>query len=536
MKTILFKVTLLDDVIISASSATEGQHESLDYLPGSLFLGAIAQQIYDEITPQEAWTLFHSGEFKFHDALPVINQKISYPMPFCYHELKGEGYKKEDNKDKIDADKIYNLAVDKAPEGRQPKQLRSAYLTEQGDVYQPKTDYRMMTAIDAKKASAAEGQLFGYDALVAGQTYYFSLNAPKTHQDLTEKVKTHLTGYLKLGRSRTAHYGRVQVEYLDEVQSEKLLPLVDKTHSKTALTLWLLSDLALVDEKGNPTLEPKPTYLGLSNLNLPKESKWIADKSFIRTRRYSPFNAYRKSYDQERYVIARGSVLHFELSQPLSESESAALTQLGRYQELGLGQIAVNPTLLSTLHPNWQSESEVRFKVLFIEEPELETQPISALLDLIAESNGHVAMELKVEHVVNQVIDELKDVILSARHFYGILDHAIFESVPNKTQWGNLKSKANDYRNQPDQLWTALFNEKDGMIRNRSGWEIAINPTQKLYQKMEALLQRINPTKDDKDKEYSDISFPLFIGHLAVKMQQNEWSLPDFVKKENKND
>ena len=46
-------ITLQDDLVISASSATTGGHESLDYLPGSLLFGVAASRLYAELKKQD---------------------------------------------------------------------------------------------------------------------------------------------------------------------------------------------------------------------------------------------------------------------------------------------------------------------------------------------------------------------------------------------------------------------------------------------------------------------------------------------------
>ena len=87
MKTLYFKCTLLTDVIITQSAATDGHQSTLDYIPGSNFLGICAKpprsaekinrrslllshiQFKTTIillgTPQEPRDLFPSAVFEF---------------------------------------------------------------------------------------------------------------------------------------------------------------------------------------------------------------------------------------------------------------------------------------------------------------------------------------------------------------------------------------------------------------------------------------------------------------------------------------
>ena len=105
-----FVITLTQDVIVSASSATAGQHQSLDYLPGSLFLGLAASRGYAELNTHEAWTLFHSGSVRFLDALAFIDKEPSYPAPLSLHTYKGERAQQSQGH-RLDTQKVFDPAL-----------------------------------------------------------------------------------------------------------------------------------------------------------------------------------------------------------------------------------------------------------------------------------------------------------------------------------------------------------------------------------------------------------------------------------------
>ena len=44
MSILKFKCTLLSDVILNQKAATEGPNQTLDFIPGSCFLGIVASQ------------------------------------------------------------------------------------------------------------------------------------------------------------------------------------------------------------------------------------------------------------------------------------------------------------------------------------------------------------------------------------------------------------------------------------------------------------------------------------------------------------
>lgn len=62
MKQMKFKVTLSTDVVLNVKSATDGNNQTLDFIPGNNFLGIVAGRLYQKVDTQTAWTLFHSGK------------------------------------------------------------------------------------------------------------------------------------------------------------------------------------------------------------------------------------------------------------------------------------------------------------------------------------------------------------------------------------------------------------------------------------------------------------------------------------------
>ena len=89
MKIQPLKITTLEEVVISERAANEGSHASLDYLPGATFLGAIAARLYEDLSEQEAYQVFHSGKVRFGNALPLSqDEQQTYPMPLCWYKNK----------------------------------------------------------------------------------------------------------------------------------------------------------------------------------------------------------------------------------------------------------------------------------------------------------------------------------------------------------------------------------------------------------------------------------------------------------------
>ena len=76
MTTLKFRCTLLSDVILNQKAASEGQNRTLDFIPGSCFLGIVADKIYSDKSGIEALNLFHNGTVIFGDAHPVCEYYV----------------------------------------------------------------------------------------------------------------------------------------------------------------------------------------------------------------------------------------------------------------------------------------------------------------------------------------------------------------------------------------------------------------------------------------------------------------------------
>ena len=120
MKTLQFKCKLLSDVILNQRAATEGNQESLTFIPGNCFLGIVAKD-YMNFQPQEQAEIFHSGHVRFGDAHPASKdaktRSLHIPASLFYPKLKSlseESY----------IHHFYSRSDDKNGAGGQPQQLK----------------------------------------------------------------------------------------------------------------------------------------------------------------------------------------------------------------------------------------------------------------------------------------------------------------------------------------------------------------------------------------------------------------------------
>ena len=453
MRTATVDITLLQPAVFSLQSGSAGAHRGLDYIPGSTLLGHTASRLYAELSEDDAWTVFHSGRVRFGDGLPLLGLSPSAPMPLCWHAMKGGSAAQLG---RLIRENLFDPSLEQGNESRQPVQIRSGYVTESGDLVMPPRVQTLKTAIDPESGRAADGQLFGYEAIAAGQRFRALLQSDAdVPDDLWNRILAAMEGRARLGRSRSAQYGSVEMR-VDSAPDVARSPVA----TTNELTLWLLSDLAL-ETAGQPSLAPHPGSMGL-----PNGSRWLPEASFLRPRSYSPYNAYRRHHDSERQVIARGSVLRFALPGPLDAATVEVLEAgIGLFIESGLGRVAINPPMLSTSPPRFAGAKR-------------QSESRSSASARAAATESAFARGLKARH------ERLHgtDLDLKARelhHQYNdVVERALrydsFSERPKASQWGRLKQLASDHRHDPAALMQALFDKDSGALRPRrgTGWDI----------------------------------------------------------------
>lgn len=327
---------LLSDAIFSRSSATIGVPSSLDAPPGAALLGFVAPELYRQ-HPDQAFAATHLGALRFSDGLPVVGDDVFVPLPLSWHQRKG-------------ASEVVDFShPSHTNTSRQNfQQIRGGWVRGPGGNVQRYSVPRrssMRTAI-SESGTAREGLLYGFEAITRGQCFLFRVSADDgALLDTAVRLLTEQT--IHIGRSRGAEFGECSLKQDSRFTWPASAPPVDGT-----LRVLCLSDLALRDpHTGLPTLIPTAEACGL-----PAHYRFEPSRSFVRTRRYSPFNGTRARPDLERQVITAGSVLVWSNATGDFAAAQAALTRgLGEYTSAGLGQVVANPAVLDAATPSIRS-------------------------------------------------------------------------------------------------------------------------------------------------------------------------------------
>ena len=330
MRELKFEITFKSPIILEAASNAQGKMSLLDFIPGSAFLGMAASR-YSEFS--DPFKIFHSGAVKFCDASPIKNGKEFFKVPLSYfHE-------------KLDSSKIYNHHLlckyndndrDKFEDFIQLKQMRSGYINDENEQLSFVYDFSQKSAYDKEARRSKDSQMYGYEAFRAGQKWKFGVKFNESvSQNEIDLVKETLERSTRLGKSKSAEYGAVKIEFIGEQKDENK----NFTPPEKYTFIYAKSRLALIDENGNPSYDVKYILPNLSQNNIDY------GKTQIRVSQFTPYNSARATKDYERICINKGSVIALK---DLSSEQIAELKNgVGAYLSEGFGEVLINPLFLS---------------------------------------------------------------------------------------------------------------------------------------------------------------------------------------------
>ena len=325
-----FRCTLLSGVILNVKSASEGNNKTLDFIPGSNFLGIAASSLYGELAPEDTLKIFHSGKVRFGDAHPAAGKMRTLRIPSMMYYPKGKRIE-----DGVYLYGHYDRSRDARGENGSPMQLKQCrngfYAFRDRVATRVVTDmnFALKSAYDADRRRSRDGAIFGYESLCKGLELYFDVETEGLSDSLKDKVRKSLVGIRHVGRSRTAQYGLVRIEEASYSEVKSSGP------SGKMVTVYADSRLIFLDECGWPTFRPSASQLGCPG------GRVVWEKSQVRTFQYSPWNAARQAFDTDRCGIEKGSVFVVETDGCPDRSG-----YVGAYNNEGFGKVIYNPEFL----------------------------------------------------------------------------------------------------------------------------------------------------------------------------------------------
>lgn len=448
----VFRIDLLDDVILSLDSATAGQHRSLDFIPGSVLLGVVARHYERFAARGIAWDVFHSGRVRFGNAYPLVEGQPTVPVPLSWQTPKYPDEIEDAAPDGVSL--VRDASVEATPAREQWEQLRGGFVSTGFRLAQVEKRYRRMTAIDReRRGHSRTAHLFGYEAIAAGQSFWFELDVDGDPVIADDIARCLTDGEIRLGKSRGAEFGRARVSTFAGNAPSRSGAV---TEGAGCVLVHALSDLAFIDRTtGTPSARPTPEDFGLAG--------WSLDlsRSFIRTRRYSPYNAHRRSFDGERLVVTMGSVLRFERGDgpALDENAMARLRDLersgvGLHRQEGLGAVAIN---------SWCLGEPTRF--LSKASPEHgRSAPVPA--DALARLMTRRYVDTALTAFVHRIAEDYEKLFLKLYHEVAgearRSGQRVEDAAPTRAQWGEVRRAAGRAASI-DGLRSALFDPNAGI-------------------------------------------------------------------------
>ncbi len=457
MKQIKFKCRLLSDIILSEKAATEGTQRTLDYIPGNVFLGIVAGQIYNEMGDFDkatvekkmvAFDLFHSKKVRFGDAHPLINETRAVRIPVSWYLNKGE---------KLSEGKIFFFPVDiEVPK----TQCRSEFIFKTDDAHfdqvKPETNFAIKSAYDKNLRRSKDEAMYGYQSLEAGMEFCFEVEFEDAiSNELVMQVTQCLVGKRTIGRSKTAQYGQVNIEV---VPNYSIGFKEEQAIENNCTYLYAESRLLFLDDNGQPVIHMDGEAYGLKGATVD------LTRSQIRTFRYAPYNFKRQSRDSDRFGIEKGSVIC--LNRAIEEQEKAEIKRgIGLYLNEGFGKVLVNPEFLKTSEKGIQGKAAFSFKAIVketsgeteVEKLKLEQAKKSVENDLVYKYLQKAKTKEKEQF---DIFEKVEEFVSKHKELFNSKDNTF------SSQWGTIRTKAIQAKSFTD-FKNELFSN-EGFLRSGS--------------------------------------------------------------------
>lgn len=424
----------MTDIIISQSAATEGNQQSLDFIPGSNFLGIVASQLYNEDNKDICHEIFHSGKVRFGDAHPSIGDERGLRIPAAWYTPKLDRESEIWVHHRI---KEYDDTLKQ----KQLKQCRSGFYTF-NDSLATKIDvlksFAIKSAYDSDRRGSKEGSMFGYESIAKGVEMIFEVAIDDdVSDDIVTKIEESLIGDRRVGSSRSAQYGVVKICKINSVEP---ISSIDHEEDKTkTVVVYADSRLIFLDKYGLPTFTPSEEDFGLTTGN--SNIDW--SKSQIRTFQYAPWNAKRQTRDADRCGIEKGSVI---VITDVKKDENIN-TYVGLYQNEGFGHIHVNPAFL-----NAADKGQSNFSFKKVDKPKANTPKSDNSAGETSKQSNISPLLCYLKNKQQEEVDVLN--IYKKVNEFVTKSASIFTSAKFASQWGKVRSIA------------ALCNSKEDLINN----------------------------------------------------------------------
>lgn len=366
MKAIVYTITLEEPLLATSLQGDPNSSISLPYLPGSMLRGALINQYIqqhggtaalDPTRDEPARSLFFSGSTRYLPAYPINEHTRTLPTPRCLFYGKYVALDQAGNKianlHHLDWTFEERRRCEQNPQHGDFKPLNTPFCVIDDDditLCDPARTLTIHTQRDRRRGRATRdsGAIFRYEALAAGQSFQGVVLVDDDNH--SQQVHTLLASkpIRWLGRSRSAHYGRVKLHVEHELTDwHEMGTSPADLAAATPHTLLLLSDTLLCTPQGQVAASVDADTLALA-LELPTGAVTIDPaRSFSASVLQGGYNASAKLPLPQQPALAAGSLITFTLTQPLPTKAVQRLYEqgIGLRRAEGFGRIGLNPEL-----------------------------------------------------------------------------------------------------------------------------------------------------------------------------------------------
>ena len=371
MNGFVYKLILLEPVLANSLGGDPNSARTLPFVPGAVMRGAVirAYQAKNKLreldaTDEETRRLFFNGATRYLHAYPKDNktENRSLPSPLSWRKLKNIDWSRGESDDKR---RLLDLRVEIPTKGEQFKGMGEGvfWVLREDTAYglDRAEQINLHTQRDSIKGKATEehGAIFRYEALPVGMQL-MGVILTQSEKD-AEKVKGLIDGQtVYLGKSRTAGYGLVKIEVVEELKElfyswseykkvyadpEAYNPDYDNQYEKqdaAQFTLTMLSETIVRNDEGQYTLDPIPAIC--SQLKLSEDYEIRTKPIFRQAEVVGGFNRKWRMPLPQTIAIAAGSVFVIESNLPIHKEQLHRLMDegIGERRAEGMGRVAID--------------------------------------------------------------------------------------------------------------------------------------------------------------------------------------------------
>jgi len=478
--------------------------ETLDYLPGTYLLAVLTKRLWkknSELGDKFSAAIMAENLIATHAYLEVEGTR-GRPVPFAWFS------------EKLNSENYYNLLRHAPEEGApQIKGTRAGYV---GSVWQSPKDVKKEVTThntvedESQRPSSDVGGVYSYEAISEGTVLKSQLRVrgdlvdnPEWLSLLTNDETSH-----RVGRTSKDDYGLVSVTVEGELQE---VPS-QETADTSELTVWLLSDVLLRDDRLRPTVDLKVFREKLQRqlgVELTQKSK-----VFARQNRLESWQT-RWGLPRPSLVgLAAGTCMVYTVEGDLKPAKLRELecVGVGDRRAEGYGQLCFNDELLmeenTIVDSKSSSDNSNSSDKFYLEkgtqyEKLVEKQAWKTAID-------KKALELAADE------SKRKDILGLTSEKKGDL----CKSKPSLTQLGALKSVLRKLKNPKEPLVMSWIKSVKKVKNREEEWK-------KSLEKIEKLVNNEKPNNEEEPIwQYLELDYPelTLINNGKERLQKELWS------------